>query len=602
MAQLKDLIVTGNASFIGTSTAPTAASGTNNAQIATTAFVQSAVNGSKGVVHYGYCTTAAATQAKAVTISTVTALAEGLKITVRFQYAQTYNGVPTLNVNSLGAKNILIATGTNAFRYIWNAGETLDLVYDGTGWVIENAGVASTTYYGITKLSDSVTSASSATAATSAAVKAAYDAASQAAVASVLKYSVAQIPANADAILQNATNLMTSSSTGKPMFMSYLGTNMSQYTVPYVSLEFDDYQNPTEQYVIFKGFTFDHLVITIKIIYTYDVGTSTATYSSYTAVARDVSEEVANYGYCTTAAATQAKAVTISTVTKLTEGLKITVRFQYAQTYNGVPTLNVNSLGAKNILLRDGTNGARYMWDNGAVIEFVYNGTGWVMENGGFATTTYYGLTKLVTSYSSTSTASSLTPASLHNFATGTIAPYYSASSTYAVGDIVRYNQYLYRCNTAITTAEAWTAAHWTQIIAKDYLKDEIFIATYGTTTCAALEEAYQAGKTIICQDANGVQLYTTFRRVSATDFHFSGALVVPQGSLFRNQIVYANNNNNTWTTNTALMAPAASPALSGTPTAPTATAGTNTTQIATTAFVQTAIANAITDAIGGSY
>lgn len=36
--------------------------------------------------------------------------------------------------------------------------------------------------------------------------------------------------------------------------------------------------------------------------------------------------------------------------------------------------------------------------------------------------------------------------------------------------------------------------------------------------------------------------------------------------------------------------APLASPALTGTPTAPTASAGTNTTQIATTAFVQTAL------------
>ena len=41
--------------------------------------------------------------------------------------------------------------------------------------------------------------------------------------------------------------------------------------------------------------------------------------------------------------------------------------------------------------------------------------------------------------------------------------------------------------------------------------------------------------------------------------------------------------------------APLASPALTGTPTAPTATAGTNTTQIATTAFVQNSIPTAIT-------
>jgi hypothetical protein len=42
-----------------------------------------------------------------------------------------------------------------------------------------------------------------------------------------------------------------------------------------------------------------------------------------------------------------------------------------------------------------------------------------------------------------------------------------------------------------------------------------------------------------------------------------------------------------------------ASPAFTGTPTAPTATAGTNTTQIATTAFVSTAVANLINSAPG---
>lgn len=45
-----------------------------------------------------------------------------------------------------------------------------------------------------------------------------------------------------------------------------------------------------------------------------------------------------------------------------------------------------------------------------------------------------------------------------------------------------------------------------------------------------------------------------------------------------------------------------ASPTFTGTPKAPTATAGTNTTQIATTAFVKTAIDNAIGSAISASY
>ena len=40
----------------------------------------------------------------------------------------------------------------------------------------------------------------------------------------------------------------------------------------------------------------------------------------------------------------------------------------------------------------------------------------------------------------------------------------YSSSDTYAVGDICIYNNKLYRCNTAISTAEAWNSNHWTEI------------------------------------------------------------------------------------------------------------------------------------------
>ena len=42
------------------------------------------------------------------------------------------------------------------------------------------------------------------------------------------------------------------------------------------------------------------------------------------------------------------------------------------------------------------------------------------------------------------------------------MATAYSTSATYAVGDYVWYSGQLYRCTTAITTAEAWTSGHWT--------------------------------------------------------------------------------------------------------------------------------------------
>jgi hypothetical protein len=53
-------------------------------------------------------------------------------------------------------------------------------------------------------------------------------------------------------------------------------------------------------------------------------------------------------------------------------------------------------------------------------------------------------------------------------------------------------------------------------------------------------------------------------------------------------------NFSSTVTNSLALKAPLASPALTGTPTAPTATGGTNTTQVATTAFVASAISGSM--------
>lgn len=40
----------------------------------------------------------------------------------------------------------------------------------------------------------------------------------------------------------------------------------------------------------------------------------------------------------------------------------------------------------------------------------------------------------------------------------------YSESATYAVGDFTTYNSYIYRCNTAINSGEAFTAAKWDQV------------------------------------------------------------------------------------------------------------------------------------------
>lgn len=120
-----------------------------------------------------------------------------------------------------------------------------------------------------------------------------------------------------------------------------------------------------------------------------------------------------------------------------------------------------------------------------------------------------------------------------------------------------------------------------------------IFVATYGTTTTADVEAAYQAGKLIYCIYSS--RLYTYGYRSSATAHYFYAW----QGNT--KYYIYTSSTA-TWSNSSTSMAPTASPSLTGSPTATTATAGTNSTRIATTAFVTTAISNAITAALAGGY
>lgn len=206
------------------------------------------------------------------------------------------------------------------------------------------------------------------------------------------------------------------------------------------------------------------------------------------------------YGVCSTAAATQAKTLTISGITEYYEGLSVLIKFTNAQTYNGNPTLNINSLGAKSIKKNGTTNLVRYEWVAGEVLNLVYDGTYFVVTDGAYATTTYYGATKLYTGGASTSAAYALTPASLNTtmqeIVTG-VAPY-STSATYAVGDRVRYGSLYYKCNTAITTAEAWTAAHWTEMPSLQEQIDNMDVPTSASIDATGLVSFKDADSTTL--------------------------------------------------------------------------------------------------------
>ena len=81
---------------------------------------------------YGYSSTAASTSAKAAD-SPYYVLTPGSLITVRFTYANTVAGSLTLNVNSTGAKNILVNgnSTSSSNTLLWNAGDVLTFMYQG---------------------------------------------------------------------------------------------------------------------------------------------------------------------------------------------------------------------------------------------------------------------------------------------------------------------------------------------------------------------------------------------------------------------------------------------------------------------------------------
>lgn len=123
---------------------------------------------------YGTCPTAENVAAKVVTTSSGDfSLTAGSIVFVKFTN-RLYTANTTLNVDGTGAVTIK-QNGAAPHLDIWQAGETVGFCYDGTNFEMIDAGEASTSAYGVTKLSSSVSDAVVNVAANSYAVKQAYD-------------------------------------------------------------------------------------------------------------------------------------------------------------------------------------------------------------------------------------------------------------------------------------------------------------------------------------------------------------------------------------------------------------------------------------------
>lgn len=77
----------------------------------------------------------------------------------------------------------------------------------------------------------------------------------------------------------------------------------------------------------------------------------------------------------------------------------------------------------------------------------------------------------------------------------------YSASSAYAVGDYCIHGGLFYKCNTAIGSGgEAWNSSHWTQTNVTSEWGTKMVVLSYGHSTWADFEAAFNANAVVYCK------------------------------------------------------------------------------------------------------
>lgn len=81
----------------------------------------------------------------------------------------------------------------------------------------------------------------------------------------------------------------------------------------------------------------------------------------------------------------------------------------------------------------------------------------------------------------------------------------YDDTSTYAAGDLCIYNNALYKCTTAITTAEAWNANHWTATSIADEIgridddkQDNLIFHSSNSPSAISVNGTYQIPQNVL--------------------------------------------------------------------------------------------------------
>lgn len=226
------------------------------------------------------------------------------------------------------------------------------------------------------------------------------------------------------------------------------------------------------------------------------------------------------YLTCTTAAGTQQKVATLVSGTlpsTLSTGLQVIVKFTNTNSAS-MPTLKVGDYSAVSIR-RYGTTSpsdtAKESWQAGSCISFVYDGTNWQMCDWTNTNTTYSALSQSEMQTGTATTSRLITAARLKE-AVEYHAPVTSING--ATGEV-----------TISVPTKTSDLTNDSGFITVNNVPTEVFIATYGTTTSAEIEAAYQANKEIlIFYNVYGtIAAYRFSRRDSSTKHQFTNGIGV---------------------------------------------------------------------------
>ena len=127
------------------------------------------------------------------------------------------------------------------------------------------------------------------------------------------------------------------------------------------------------------------------------------------------------------------------------------------------------------------------------------------------------------------------------------VAANYDSSETYAVGDYCLHDGSLYKCSTAISSPEAWTAGHWTQI----KITGELSALNGKITTFESnsMPNNLPYGISLVTfssgQTLGNITLAKTFRAIVIKD----ASVCLGYGASFdlEEVITFSSNNNSTW-------------------------------------------------------